>query len=140
MWELLDIRDGRGEVRPETREEFIPQMLNLQCLGGVSFKKGCYTGQEIVARMHYLGKLKRRMYRISAPGDTPPPPGASCQLPGETANVGHVVMAQRADATNIEILVVLTASATTVPEIEIDGQNMSIEILPLPYEKALSEG
>jgi folate-binding protein YgfZ len=47
-----------------TRELFIPQMLNLQAVGGVSFKKGCYTGQEIVARMQYLGKLKRRLYRL----------------------------------------------------------------------------
>ncbi len=64
-WELLEIRAGIGEVYQPTREEFIPQMLNLQSLGGVSFKKGCYTGQEIVARMQYLGKLKKRMYQIS---------------------------------------------------------------------------
>ena len=64
-WELLEIRAGMGEVYDATREEFIPQMLNLQSLSGISFKKGCYTGQEIVARMQYLGKLKKRMYLIS---------------------------------------------------------------------------
>ncbi|HBT58772.1 MAG TPA: folate-binding protein YgfZ, partial [Pseudomonas sp.] len=64
QWQLQRIRSGVGQVSDETREHFIPQMLNLQQLGGVSFRKGCYTGQEIVARMQYLGKLKRRMYRL----------------------------------------------------------------------------
>src|SRR5690606_16918756 len=76
LWTLLAIRDGQGEVRPETREEFIPQMLNLQHTGAVSFRKGCYTGQEIVARMQYLGKLKRRMYRLAIPIADTPAPGA----------------------------------------------------------------
>ena len=64
-WLLGQVRAGIGQVMPQTRELFIPQMLNLQAVGGVSFKKGCYTGQEIVARMQYLGKLKRRLYRLS---------------------------------------------------------------------------
>jgi len=63
-WLLGQVRAGIGQVMPATRELFIPQMLNLQAIGGVSFKKGCYTGQEIVARMQYLGKLKRRLYRL----------------------------------------------------------------------------
>jgi folate-binding protein YgfZ len=60
---------------PQTRELFIPQMLNLQAVGGVSFKKGCYTGQEIVARMQYLGKLKRRLYRLALDDAELPEPG-----------------------------------------------------------------
>ncbi|WP_020405545.1 YgfZ/GcvT domain-containing protein [Hahella ganghwensis] len=67
-WELQDVRAGLGEVYPDTQEEFIPQMQNLQFLDGVSFKKGCYTGQEIVARMQYLGKLKKRMYLMAIDG------------------------------------------------------------------------
>lgn len=63
-WALLDILAGIPTVRPETRESFVPQMANMDLIGGLSFKKGCYPGQEIVARMHYLGKLKRRMYLI----------------------------------------------------------------------------
>ncbi|MDN5534780.1 folate-binding protein YgfZ, partial [Pseudomonas sp.] len=58
-WLLGQIRAGIGQVMGPTRELFIPQMINLQAVDGVSFKKGCYTGQEIVARMQYLGKLKR---------------------------------------------------------------------------------
>jgi len=75
-WRLSEIRSGIPAIYPETSEEFVLQMANLGALGGVSFKKGCYPGQEIVARMQYLGKLKRRMFlaeldtdRLPAPGD-----------------------------------------------------------------------
>lgn len=62
LWLAADIAEGLPQVGAATVEQFIPQMLNLDLLGGISFKKGCYTGQEIVARMHYLGKLKQRMF------------------------------------------------------------------------------
>lgn len=62
VWTRLDIRDGIPEVPPELSEEFLPQMLNLDLLGGLSFQKGCYTGQEPIARTRHLGHLKRRMY------------------------------------------------------------------------------
>jgi len=65
-WRLLDIVAGLPTVLSETSEAFVPQMINMHLLNGLSFSKGCYPGQEIVARMHYLGKLKRRMYRFSA--------------------------------------------------------------------------
>ncbi len=61
-WLSKDIREGLPMISQHTQEMFIPQMVNLDTIGGISFKKGCYTGQEIVARMHYLGKLKQRMY------------------------------------------------------------------------------
>jgi folate-binding protein YgfZ len=61
-WEWLEITAGIPTVVPATQEAFVPQMLNLDALGGINFKKGCYTGQEIVARTHYLGKVKRRMH------------------------------------------------------------------------------
>jgi tRNA-modifying protein YgfZ len=61
-WDWLTLLAGIPVITPETQEEFIPQMINLDLIGGVSFKKGCYPGQEIVARTQYLGKLKRRMY------------------------------------------------------------------------------
>lgn len=61
-WNWLDIQSGIPVILPETQEAFLPQMINLDAIGGVSFKKGCYPGQEIVARTQYLGKLKRRMF------------------------------------------------------------------------------
>jgi folate-binding protein YgfZ len=64
-WQLAEIRAGKGWITTATQEEFIAQMINLDLLQGISFTKGCYTGQEIIARTQYLGKLKRRMYRVS---------------------------------------------------------------------------
>ena len=75
-WNNLNILDGVPDIYPTTQEAFIPQSLNMDLIDGVNFKKGCYTGQEIVARTHYLGKVKRRMYRgfiesqdVLTPGD-----------------------------------------------------------------------
>ena len=60
-WNYLDIQAGIAWLNEETSECYIPQMLNLEALGGISFDKGCYTGQEVVARTHYLGKAKRTL-------------------------------------------------------------------------------
>ena len=65
-WVRADIAQGFPLVSQATSEHYVPQMVNLDKLGGVSFKKGCYPGQEIVARTHYLGKIKRHLYRVSA--------------------------------------------------------------------------
>jgi tRNA-modifying protein YgfZ len=61
-WDWLNIRAGIPTILPQTQEQFVAQMVNFDVIGGINFKKGCYPGQEIVARTHYLGKLKRRMY------------------------------------------------------------------------------
>ena len=74
-WRLSEIKAGMPIVYPQTSEEFVLQMSNLDLLEGVSFKKGCYPGQEIVARMHYLGKLKRRMFLTTLKTDLCPLPG-----------------------------------------------------------------
>jgi len=74
-WEWLDVRAGIPAIVPQTQEQFVPQMVNLDVLGGISFKKGCYPGQEIVARTHYLGKLKRRMYLAHIETTEPPQAG-----------------------------------------------------------------
>lgn len=132
-WQLLNIRDGLGEVRPETREEFIPQMLNLQATGAVNFRKGCYTGQEIVARMHYLGKLKRRMYHLAADATDAPAPGTPCAIAGSKANAGHVVLAEKSGRENIELLAVLTDDAAASPQLDIGDLTLDIQVLPLPY-------
>ena len=63
-WRLLDIQVGRAQVNAELSDRFLPQMLNFQALGAVSFKKGCYTGQEIVARAQFRGQVKKRLHRL----------------------------------------------------------------------------
>jgi folate-binding protein YgfZ len=74
-WRLSQIKSGIPTIYPQTSEEFVLQMANLDLLEGVSFKKGCYPGQEIIARMHYLGKLKRRLFLTSFETDNCPLPG-----------------------------------------------------------------
>jgi tRNA-modifying protein YgfZ len=66
-WRLADIRDGSPQVYAATSELFVAQMLNLDLLDGISFSKGCYTGQEIIARTQHLGRIKRRMFRLKLP-------------------------------------------------------------------------
>jgi folate-binding protein YgfZ len=74
-WRWSDVLTGIGRVTPLVSEHFVPQMINFDLTGGVSFKKGCYPGQEVVARSHYLGKLKRRSFlgRIGAASPVPDP-------------------------------------------------------------------
>jgi folate-binding protein YgfZ len=83
-WTLQEIRAGRPLITAATQDQFVPQMVNLETLGGVDFKKGCYPGQEIVARAQYRGQVKRRMVRLPAPAGSAP-------RPGEELNGGVVV-------------------------------------------------
>jgi len=64
QWRLLEIEAGVPTIRDATVGQFVAQMLNLDCLGGIDFNKGCYPGQEVIAKTHYLGRLKRRMYTL----------------------------------------------------------------------------
>ncbi len=94
-WRAADIEAGLPRIVPASSELFVPQMLNFDLINAVNFKKGCYPGQEIVARSQYLGKLKRRMLRgsssvLPAPGDDIHSPGTT---PGVLEPVGKVVMA-----------------------------------------------
>lgn len=132
-WQLGQIRAGIGQVFGATREEFIPQMLNLQAVGGVSFKKGCYTGQEIVARMQYLGKLKRRLYRLTLADQELPEPGAALFSPVHASAVGNIVMAAKAE-TGIELLAVLQADAVENARIQLGStEGPALQLAELPY-------
>lgn len=133
-WLLGQIRAGIGQVMPQTRELFIPQMLNLQAVGGVSFKKGCYTGQEIVARMQYLGKLKRRLYRLSLNAAELPEPGTSLFSPNHNSSIGEVVISAKADQ-SIELLAVLQAEAADSGDVHLGTlEGPSLQLLDLPYQ------
>ncbi len=132
-WLLGQIRAGIGQVMAQTRELFIPQMLNLQAVGGVSFKKGCYTGQEIVARMQYLGKLKRRLYRLSLNAAEMPEPGTPLFAPSHNSAIGEVVIAAKADQV-IELLAVLQAEAADSGDVRLGTlEGPGLQLLDLPY-------
>ncbi|PVZ16076.1 hypothetical protein SAMN05660463_04042 [Pseudomonas sp. URIL14HWK12:I9] len=133
-WLLGQVRAGVGQVFEGTRELFIPQMINLQALGGVSFKKGCYTGQEIVARMQYLGKLKRRQYRLRLASSNLPAPGTPLFSPVHASAVGEVVLAAPAEG-GVELLGVLQADAAESGEIYLGEAGANpLALLDLPYE------
>lgn len=95
-WRRLDVLAGVPTVFAETSDHFVAQMANLDTLGGINFNKGCYTGQEIVARLHYLGQLKRRMFRCRSAA-TDIAPGSSVYIEGETQAVGEVVQSVNTD-------------------------------------------
>jgi folate-binding protein YgfZ len=132
-WQLAQVQAGIGQVFGATRELFIPQMINLQALGGVSFKKGCYTGQEIVARMQYLGKLKRQLYRLAQASGELPAPGTELFSPGHSSSVGEVVLAAAAESGN-ELLAVLHQDAVSDGRIHLgQADGPALTLLDLPY-------
>ena len=106
-WEHMLIRAGIPTIVAATQEAFVPQMANFELLGGVSFKKGCYTGQEIVARTQYRGILKRRMAIAHVDAPATPSPGQSVYSPafGEQS-AGTVVNAAPAPEGGYDFLVV----------------------------------
>lgn len=129
QWHLDDIRAGLPQVYPQTHEAFVAQMLNLDLLDGISFEKGCYTGQEIIARTHFRGAIKRRMFRFTA-SCLPPAPGTRI-LAGE-AHAGDVVDAAASGEGSELLAVVSLAHAQEqlrlelVPVVELKKE-------PLPY-------
>lgn len=132
-WLLAQIRAGVGQVFGETRELFIPQMINLQAVGGVSFKKGCYTGQEIVARMQYLGKLKRRLYRLSADTNVTALPGTPLFSPVHSSSVGAVVLSATTP-NGAELLAVLQDDAAQDGNVHLfEPEGTALNLLELPY-------
>jgi len=76
-WTVQEIHAGRPLITAATQDQFVPQMVNLEKLGGIDFQKGCYPGQEIVARAQYRGEVKRRMVRLAAPAGSVLKPGAA---------------------------------------------------------------
>ena len=127
------IRAGLGWVSQATFEEFVPQMLNLELLGGVSFKKGCYPGQEIVARTQYLGKVKRRLYRANVRGASVNEGAAIITAATGDQVIGRVVLsAQMADG-SVACLLVLQHTAWEGQPVLQDNPQAVIEKLPLPY-------
>lgn len=139
-WALIDILAGIPTIYPETSEAFVPQMVNMQIIDGVSFQKGCYTGQEIVARMQYLGKLKRQMYHVYVKTNDEVKVGDTLFSADSTSGqgTGTIVDAQ-ADAVDggYEALAVINISDAETGQLKLHDENgADIEIRELPYSFA----
>lgn len=134
LWTLLAVRAGLGEIRPETRELFTPQALNFQLVNAINFRKGCYTGQEIVARLHYRGVLKRHMYRLgmtlAADEKLPAPGDGVTNKSGK--QMGEIVMAARSSDGLAEALVTIQDASLDEAYIA-GGTGKKLEQLDLPY-------
>ena len=135
-WDRLDIRAGIPFVTPPTQEQFVPQMANLDLIGGVSFNKGCYPGQEIVARMHYLGRLKQRMYLANVPGPAEPKPGDKLfsGLVGDQSS-GMIVNAAPAPDGGHDVLAVIQIESAQGAEVHWQSPDgPRLKLLQLPYQ------
>ena len=135
-WDWLSIQEGIPCILPATQEQFVPQMVNLELIGGVNFKKGCYPGQEIVARMQYLGKLKKRMYLAHIESDAPPQAGDelySADMEGQAS--GMVVNTSTAPNGGYDMLAVVQISShkdQTVHWKSLDGPTLRFKRMPYP--------
>lgn len=137
-WRRLDIHAGIPNIFSASQEEFVAQMVNLPLIGGVSFTKGCYPGQEVVARMHYLGKLKKRMYRITIDTDKVPLPATNIyeKESGNTQSVGQIVDAQLNESGNVDALAVLqikSAEESVLCLNSTDGPSITLQSLPYAF-------
>lgn len=113
-WRLEEIRAGRPFISGATQDQFVPQMVNLEALGGVDFRKGCYPGQEIVARAQYRGQVKRRMVRaIAAPG-SPLAPGQDLFCDDHPGQPCGTVVDAATGPEGVELLAVLPLDASAV--------------------------
>jgi folate-binding protein YgfZ len=133
-WRLADIRDGLPWIVRATQEQFVPQTANLDLIGGVSFSKGCYPGQEIVARMHYLGRLKERMIRAASTGAAPDPGSKLYSAAFGEQAAGTVVNAVALPEGGCECLAVAQLAAVESGDLAIAHPGgPRLTVLPLPY-------
>jgi folate-binding protein YgfZ len=139
VWRLLEILAGMPVIFASTAELFVPQMTNLQLIDGVNFKKGCYPGQEIVARMQYLGTLKRRMYLGRLDATQPPQPGDPLFSAADNEQpVGRIVDAQPHPDGDIAALAVLQIKSADAADVYLgasDGPVFRLQGLPYDFEK-----
>jgi len=132
-WWSQDMAAGMPQVFAASSEAFVPQMLNLDLLDAISFSKGCYTGQEIVARTQNLGRIKRRTARFRLPGGPPLRPLAGLSLDG--AKVAEVVMSART-GDSLELLAVTSLESWGRTLRSEDGREAVPQALPYPIAPA----
>ncbi len=134
-WNYLNIQTGLPFIDANSSAEFVPQMANMELINGVSFTKGCFTGQEIVARMHYLGKLKKRCYKINIETDIKPKTGD--QLFAENArsgqNTGAIISVEKNPESGFDALAVIQIADTESKLFLNDATGPAITVKELPY-------
>jgi len=134
-WDWLDIRSGIPVVLPATQEAFVPQMVNLDLIGGVSLTKGCYPGQEIVSRMHFRGTLKQRMYLANIAGSECPQPGENLYSSDFGAqSCGRIVNAARPPEGGCDVLAVIQIASAEKGDVHWNAPGgPRLKLTQLPY-------
>ena len=134
-WDYLNIENGLPFIDSNTSEQFVPQMANMGLINGISFEKGCYTGQEIVARTHYLGKQKRRTYRIKIKTDKAPKAGEQMATDTSTENqyTGTLITVQQTAENEYEALAVIQIKSAEQEKLKLKDADAEITLLDLPY-------
>ncbi|WP_456267322.1 folate-binding protein [Kushneria sp. AK178] len=130
LWQRLDIEAGLLWLDESQREKWLPQMFNWEALAGISFKKGCYTGQEVVARAHYRGQVKKRLMRLSIPGETPLASGTDVMDASREKSLGEVVLSAPTAGDQVALLAIMTIK-DDMPPLSVNGQ--TAHLMPLPY-------
>ncbi len=132
QWRLLDVRAGLPQVYAPTSEQFVAQMLNLDVIGAIAFDKGCYTGQEVIARAHYRGRVKRRLQRFCSLGPLDLAPGDGGTLPDGRSF--KVVEAARLEDGRCEFLAVAPLPGAERESAGAEAASpLDAQALPLPY-------
>ncbi|MBL7002873.1 MAG: folate-binding protein YgfZ [Gammaproteobacteria bacterium] len=139
IWQLAQIHEGIPSLTPETSEAFVLQMANLNLLDGVNFKKGCYPGQEIVARTRYLGKAKRRMYHLQVNSSQQPNPAdeLSSIKSDKADSSGKVVISAQSGEQQYDFLAVTKIDLMESNELKLHADpdaKLTIKKLPYSYE------
>ena len=129
-WDWLEIQAGIPDIEFKTQEQFVPQMLNLDVLGAINFKKGCYTGQEIVARTHYLGTVKRRTYLVELATSIAPEAGDKV-LDAAKNEVGQIVRVAPSATNGFHALIELRIEAKEAGNL--NCKDAAITLKDLPY-------
>jgi folate-binding protein YgfZ len=132
-WRWLDIRNGLPWITAATQDRLVPQMANFELLGGVSFDKGCYAGQEVVARTQHLGKVKRRMFLANVAAPAAAGDDLCSEDLGDQAS-GTVVNAEASPDGGYDMLAVVQSSSRESSPVHLKSlEGPALRFLPLPY-------
>lgn len=129
-WEYFNVMSGVPMVTLASSEAWVPQMINMHLIDGVSFNKGCFPGQEIVARLKYLGKSKRQMYRIGIPHCVKAPAVGTAISSGNDPEAGSILNATLNPDGHVEALAVMKIAET---QHKLSMGEYAVQVLDLPY-------
>jgi len=127
-WRVRELRAGIAWLGPQTSGQFLPQMLGFDRLGAVSFRKGCFPGQEVIARVRYLGKIKRLPLIVSFKGTAGLEPGAEVELHGEDGPAGSAVVVDSAASGNETVCFLLARNLEDRPVIALESGGKRLEL------------